>query len=152
MSIKKRARRIDLDTEEHIYHLKVTPIGRTKNEGSFKTDEQEVSWGVLSCLSSTSEGQISRYFWCLGVKVASSPALPTERDCAISPGGHHSDVSSPSCCWLTPTRRERGTWSQGESFYPPLIALQIAQFMITFIINSKMWESGGKSFLQYTVI
>lgn len=25
MSIKKRARRIDLDTEEHIYHLKVTP-------------------------------------------------------------------------------------------------------------------------------
>ena len=28
MSIKKRARRIDLDTEEHIYHLKVTPRGR----------------------------------------------------------------------------------------------------------------------------
>lgn len=27
MSIKKRARRIDLDTEEHIYHLKVTPAG-----------------------------------------------------------------------------------------------------------------------------
>lgn len=26
MSIKKRARRIDLDTEEHIYHLKVTPL------------------------------------------------------------------------------------------------------------------------------
>lgn len=27
MSIKKRARRIDLDTEEHIYHLKVTLMG-----------------------------------------------------------------------------------------------------------------------------
>lgn len=27
MSIKKRARRIDLDTEEHIYHLKVTLAG-----------------------------------------------------------------------------------------------------------------------------
>lgn len=27
MSIKKRARRIDLDTEEHIYHLKVPTIG-----------------------------------------------------------------------------------------------------------------------------
>lgn len=26
MSIKKRARRIDLDTEEHIYHLKVPKI------------------------------------------------------------------------------------------------------------------------------
>lgn len=26
MSIKKKARRIDLDTEEHIYHLKVRSI------------------------------------------------------------------------------------------------------------------------------
>uniref|UniRef100_A0A3B4WBD9 Pleckstrin homology domain-containing protein n=1 Tax=Seriola lalandi dorsalis TaxID=1841481 RepID=A0A3B4WBD9_SERLL len=31
MSIKKRARRIDLDTEEHIYHLKVTQMGRVNS-------------------------------------------------------------------------------------------------------------------------
>lgn len=31
MSIKKRARRIDLDTEEHIYHLKVTLTGRVSS-------------------------------------------------------------------------------------------------------------------------
>lgn len=31
MSIKKRARRIDLDTEEHIYHLKVRDKVRSAN-------------------------------------------------------------------------------------------------------------------------
>uniref|UniRef100_A0A673BC31 Oxysterol-binding protein n=1 Tax=Sphaeramia orbicularis TaxID=375764 RepID=A0A673BC31_9TELE len=37
MSIKKRARRIDLDTEEHIYHLKTNEIVRSPREATMRT-------------------------------------------------------------------------------------------------------------------
>lgn len=40
MSIKKRARRIDLDTEEHIYHLKVTPMTRINTVPSGSADDR----------------------------------------------------------------------------------------------------------------
>lgn len=57
MSIKKRARRIDLDTEEHIYHLKVTEM-RTVNTVSFQHGGQRMT--VHRSLSSSSSGEISR--------------------------------------------------------------------------------------------
>lgn len=120
MSIKKRARRIDLDTEEHIYHLKVTLMGRVNVVISAAinwTGEDRVE-SCLPCL-----GQISRHLWCLGVQVASSPALPAERDCAISPGGHHANVSSPSCPGVPQTCLECGAWSPGEPSHQLIIQL-----------------------------
>lgn len=123
MSIKKRARRIDLDTEEHIYHLKVTLIGRVSQvilapRSEFKQNR------IQSSLCSSSLGQISRNLWCLGVQVASSPALQAERDCAISPGGHHANVPSSGCHGVPPTCCKCGTWSKGESSHPLKTPLQ----------------------------
>lgn len=78
----------------------------------FSADKQVSGW-QMSSLSSSSLGQIPRHLWCLGVQVASSPALPTERDSAISSGGHHANISSPGCHGVSPTCLYCGTWSQG---------------------------------------
>lgn len=71
--------------------------------------------------SSLPSDQISRYFWCLGVEVASSQAVPSERDRAIPERRYNENVSSPSCRWVTTAHLECGTGSQGQSHHlsPP---------------------------------
>lgn len=66
MSVKKRARRIDLDTEEHIYHLKVCVIfficvhWNSVNRTSVSSTSTSFSQGIIL---------ISFFFSCLYVKV-----------------------------------------------------------------------------------
>lgn len=105
MSIKKRARRIDLDTEEHIYHLKVT------GEGPFFKLANRPRKETRPTLVSPSSGKVSRHLWRLGVQAASPSALSAERDCAISPRRHHENVPALGCYGvpsICPDRRKRG--------------------------------------------
>ena len=70
MSIKKRARRIDLDTEEHIYHLKVTLMARRVNTVILQLmNRRSAEDGVKSCQSF--------FFFRSNLKTYSTPGCPS---------------------------------------------------------------------------
>lgn len=114
MSIKKKAMCIDLDTEDNIYHLKVTPGAHIINRSFVDLNMSQCRlWDVyvsrkcinaymvslsftvsvrrqsqpLFCSNLTlcHPGEVSGAVWGVGVKAASSPRVSTEWDCHVSP-------------------------------------------------------------------
>lgn len=112
MSIKKKAMCIDLDTEDNIYHLKVTPdthINKSFVELPSLRDTVYANASTPTCflshlhfmfwykdnscclqvsvpnLTLWHAGEVSRAVWGVGVKAASPPRVSAEWDCHVSP-------------------------------------------------------------------
>lgn len=92
MSIKKKAMCIDLDTEESIFHLKVTPDTlkccadcHLCTPTWFLLVQRPQQLSPSLSLTSCHPGEISWTVWGMGVKAATSPRVSTERDFHVSP-------------------------------------------------------------------
>lgn len=95
MSIKKKANCIDLDTEEHIYHLKVFD-SMSLAESTLTTFS--LWWHCLTV--PFLPGEVTGVFRRMGSKVASPQALPPEWNCEVSSWHDKSFLLHLICDWL----------------------------------------------------